>query len=91
MAGADEPFTYMPYFFSDLFDFGFEAVGDISSRLDVFADWQKENDTGVLYYLRDGKVRGVMTCNVWEKLDDARAIIREGRPVTPKDLKGAIA
>ncbi|HOP79416.1 MAG TPA: FAD-dependent oxidoreductase [Armatimonadota bacterium] len=90
MAGVNEPFTYMPYFFSDLFDFGYEAVGDIDSRLDIVTDWQKENDTGVIYYLKDGIVRGVMLCNVWEKLDAAREIIRKGEKMTSEDLRGAI-
>lgn len=57
MAGAHEPFTYLPYFFSDLFEFGYEATGEVDSKMETFADWQKENDTGVIYYLRDGKVR----------------------------------
>jgi len=91
MAGAEEPFTYMPYFFSDLFDFGYEAVGDTDSRLETFADWQEENKTGVVYYLKEGKVRGAMMCNLWDKVDAARALILEGRSVGPDDLRGAIA
>ncbi|MEN6519841.1 MAG: FAD-dependent oxidoreductase [Armatimonadota bacterium] len=90
MAGADEPYTYMPYFFSDLFDFGYEAVGDINSKLETYADWQKQYDTGVIYYLRDGKVRGMMMCNVWERVEDARSIIRNGRQILPEALRGAI-
>lgn len=90
MAGAGEPFTYMPYFFSDLFEFGYEAVGEVSSRLETFADWQKENDTGVIYYLEEGKVRGAMMCNVWDKVPAAREIIRPGKPLSPDDLRGAI-
>jgi 3-phenylpropionate/trans-cinnamate dioxygenase ferredoxin reductase subunit len=90
MAGAHEPFTYMPYFYSDLFEFGYEAVGDVNAELETFADWQKENDTGVIYYLKDGKVRGAMMCNVWGKLDAARELIRKGERVTPEDLRGAI-
>ncbi len=90
MAGAKEPFTYMPYFFSDLFEFGYEAVGDVDARLDTFADWQKENDTGVLYYLRDGKIRGAMMCNVWEKVEAARELIRKGERVTPETMRGLI-
>ena len=31
MAGAREPFTYVPFFFSDLFEFGYEAVGDVDA------------------------------------------------------------
>jgi NADPH-dependent 2,4-dienoyl-CoA reductase/sulfur reductase-like enzyme len=90
MAGAHEPYTHMPYFFSDLFEFGYEAVGEIDSRLETFADWQKENDTGVIYYLKDGKVSGVMMCNVWEKVGAARDLIRKGGPVTKESLRGLI-
>jgi NADPH-dependent 2,4-dienoyl-CoA reductase/sulfur reductase-like enzyme len=90
MAGAHEPFAYMPYFFSDLFEFGYEAVGDVDARLETFADWQKENDTGVVYYLEEGKVRGAMMCNVWDKVDAARELIRKGERVAPEDLRGAI-
>ena len=90
MAGAAEPFTHMPYFFSDLFEFGYEAVGDVDSRLETVPDWQKENDTGVIYYLEDGKVRGMMMCNVWEKVDAARDIIRRGERVSAESLHGAL-
>lgn len=90
MAGAREAFTYQPYFFSDLFEFGYEATGEVDTRLDIFADWQKENHTGVIYYLRDGRVRGVMMCNVWDKLDAARELIRKDERVTPEILRGII-
>ncbi len=90
MAGAREPFTYQPYFFSDLFEFGYEATGEVDSRLETVADWQKENETGVIYYLREGKVRGVMMCNVWDKVEAARALIRKGERMTPDKLRGLI-
>jgi 3-phenylpropionate/trans-cinnamate dioxygenase ferredoxin reductase subunit len=90
MAGAKEEFTYMPYFFSDLFEFGYEAVGEVSTELDIFADWQKENDTGVVYYLRDGRVRGVMMCNVWDRVEQARELIQKGGKTSPDTLRGAI-
>jgi hypothetical protein len=90
MAGANEPFTYMPYFFSDLFEFGYEAVGEVDSRLETVADWKKENDTGVIYYLKDNKVRGVMMCNVWGKVDAARDLIRKRKRLSPEKIRGAI-
>lgn len=90
MAGAGEKFTYQPYFFSDLFEFGYEATGEVDSRLDTFADWQKENETGVIYYLRDSKVRGAMMCNVWDKVEAARELIRKGETVTREQLRGLI-
>jgi len=81
LAGARDAFTYMPYFFSDLFEFGYEAVGEVNSRMETRADWQKPFDTGVIYYLRDGRIRGAMMCNVWEKVEAARALIRRGAGV----------
>lgn len=90
MAGAHEPYTYQPYFFSDLFEFGYEATGEVDSRLETFADWQKENDTGVIYYLREGIVRGVMMCNVWDKVEAARELIRKGEKIPPERLRGLI-
>lgn len=91
MAGAGQAYTYMPYFFSDLFEFGYEAVGQVDSRLDVFADWQEKNKTGVLYYRENGLIRGVMLCNVWGKVEAARDLIRRGKKLTDEDLWGAIA
>jgi len=90
MAGDALPYNYMPFFFSDLFQFGYEAVGDVDARLETFVDWRKENDTGVIYYLRDGKVRGAMMCNVWDKVPAACELIRRGERVTAQDLRGAI-
>lgn len=91
MAGSREPYAYQPFFFSDLFEFGYEATGEVDARLETFADWQKENDTGVVYYLRDGVVRGVMMCNVWDKVEAARGLIRERKVMTPDELRGLIA
>ena len=88
MAGTSVPFTYQPYFFSDLFDFGFEAVGETDSRLETVADWQKENSTGVIYYIKESKIRGVMMCNVWGKVDQARELIRKKDRVVAGDVEG---
>ncbi len=91
MAGANEPYNYMPYFWSYLFEFGYEAVGDVSSRLETFGDWHKENNTGIVYYLDNGKVKGVMACNIYGEMDAARELIRSGRHMSKDDLRGAIS
>lgn len=90
MAGAGEPFGHIPFFFSDLFEFGYEAVGDTDARLKISTDWREENKTGVVYYLRDGLVRGAMMCNLFERVDAARALIQRGERVKPNELRGAI-
>ena len=78
MAGAGEPYRYLPMFYSDLFDLSYEAVGQCDSRLKVVEDWQEEFKRGVLYYLQDGRVRGVLLVDVWEKVAEARRIIEAG-------------
>jgi 3-phenylpropionate/trans-cinnamate dioxygenase ferredoxin reductase subunit len=77
MAGAAKRFEYLPYFYSDLFDLGFEAVGDLDSRFNTFAEWREPFREGVIHYFDQGRVRGVLLWNVWEKVDAARALIRE--------------
>jgi NADPH-dependent 2,4-dienoyl-CoA reductase/sulfur reductase-like enzyme len=92
MAGANESYQYMPYFFSDMFDFGFEAVGNIDSKLETFADWREENEKGVIYYLQGNKIKGIMLCNVWDKIGLARTFIQKGEPVGAiANLKNKIA
>lgn len=94
MAGADEPYDYTPFFWSDILDYGYEAVGETSSRLDMVEDWKDgEVGTGVVYYLKSGQVRGVLLWNVWDSVDKARELIEEtsGSPVSdPESLRGRI-
>ena len=91
MAGQGEPYDYLPYFYSDLFDLGYEAVGELDPRLETFADWKEPFREGVIYYLKDNRVRGVLLWNVWDKVPAARELMAEPGPFAPEDLKGRIA
>lgn len=91
MAGAGERYDHLPYFYSDLFELGYEAVGDTDARLETVEDWQKEPfQKGVVYYLRSGRVRGVLLWNVWDQVPKARELIAEPGPFRPQDLKGRL-
>jgi NADPH-dependent 2,4-dienoyl-CoA reductase/sulfur reductase-like enzyme len=90
MAGANEPYHHLSYFYSDLFELGYEAVGELDSRLDTFADWNIPMKKGVIYYLAGGRVRGVLLWNVWDSVPKARLLIAEPGPFTPADLKGRL-
>jgi 3-phenylpropionate/trans-cinnamate dioxygenase ferredoxin reductase subunit len=70
-----------------LFDLGYEAVGDLDPRLSVCEDWKDPYREGVVYYLRDGRVRGVLLWNVWGQVDAARALVADPGPFRPEDLK----
>jgi 3-phenylpropionate/trans-cinnamate dioxygenase ferredoxin reductase component len=58
MTGASEPYLQLPYFYSDLFELGYEAVGELDPKSIVVADWKEPYQTGVLYYLKEGRLRG---------------------------------
>ncbi len=75
MAGKGSPYTHLPFFYSDLFALGYEAVGELDPRLETESHWKEPFREGVVYYLKDGKVRGVLLWNTWGQVDNARAII----------------
>src|ERR1035437_7582900 len=41
MAGKPEPYNHLPFFYSDMFELGYEAVGEVYSHLETFADWKR--------------------------------------------------
>jgi len=90
MAGQSESYHHLPSFYSDMFELGYEAVGQLDSRLQTFADWKEPNKEGVIYYLRDGRVRGVLLWNVWGQVDAVRALIAEPGPFSSENLKGRL-
>ena len=91
MTGAVLKYDYMPYFFSDLYDFGYEAIGEINSSLETFADWEVENERGIVYYLEKEVICGILLCNVWGKINDARNLLSLRKKMVPKELKSAIS
>ena len=90
MAGAGEPYRHLPSFYSDLFDLGYEAVGELDARLEAFADWKTPFREGVIYYLNSGRVRGVLLWNTWNQVDAARALIAERGPWNAGNLAGRL-
>jgi len=54
------------------------------------ADWKQPYREGVVYYLQDGRVRGVLLWNVWGKVDAARELIGSPGRFRPENLKGRL-
>jgi NADPH-dependent 2,4-dienoyl-CoA reductase/sulfur reductase-like enzyme len=90
MAGASDEYHYLPFFYSDLFDLGYEAVGELNPGYEVYSDWQEPFRKGVVYYLKDDRVRGVLLWNVWDQVDAARSLIEQDEPIRPEALKGRL-
>jgi NADPH-dependent 2,4-dienoyl-CoA reductase/sulfur reductase-like enzyme len=82
MAGANEPYDHLPFFYSDLFELGYEAVGEVDSRRETIAHWVDENRQGVVCYLDDERhPRGFLLWDVWGKVDAATDLIRAAQPI----------
>ncbi len=90
MAGDRTPYHHLPFFYSDLFDLGYEAVGELDSRLETVADWTEPHRKGVIYYQRDGRVTGVLLWDVWDQVENARHLIRERVDMKAGEAKGIL-
>jgi 3-phenylpropionate/trans-cinnamate dioxygenase ferredoxin reductase component len=90
MAGQPEPYDHLPSFYSDLFDLGYEAVGEVDSRLETKAEWDEPYRKGVITYRRDDRVRGVLLWNVWDQLDAARALIAGTGAIHAAETRGEL-
>jgi NADPH-dependent 2,4-dienoyl-CoA reductase/sulfur reductase-like enzyme len=87
MAGAEEPYNHLPFFYSDLFELGYEAVGDLDSRHDTVEQWETPTRKGIVTYVdADRRPRGVLLWDTWGKVDDARERIKAGEPVEGAEL-----
>jgi 3-phenylpropionate/trans-cinnamate dioxygenase ferredoxin reductase component len=69
---------------------GYEAVGELNPRLETVSKWKEPYREGIVYYLRAGRVRGVLLWNVWEKVEIARSLISGARTFTSAELDSAI-
>ena len=88
MAGADEPYDHLPFFYSDLFELGYEAVGELDSRLETVAEWAEPHRKGVVCYQdAEGRPRGFLLWDVWGKVDAATDLIRAAAPVGNERLR----
>ncbi len=91
MAGQSDIYSHQPYFYSDLFDLGYEAVGELDAGLDIVEDWKDPFRKGVIYYLRDGRVRGVLLWNTWGQVAAATQLIAEKSQQSRSTLLGRIS
>jgi NADPH-dependent 2,4-dienoyl-CoA reductase/sulfur reductase-like enzyme len=90
MAGDPVTYHHLPFFYSDLFEFGYEGVGELDSRHEMVSDWKEEFREGVVYYLNVGRVRGVLLWNTWGQVDAARKLIAEKGPFTAESVRGRL-
>jgi 3-phenylpropionate/trans-cinnamate dioxygenase ferredoxin reductase subunit len=88
MAGAQVEYSLLPRVYSTLFDLEYDAVGLLDPALETKVDWQEENKKGVVYYLLNQRVRGVLFWNIPGQIDAARALITSGEPLNKDNMLG---
>jgi 3-phenylpropionate/trans-cinnamate dioxygenase ferredoxin reductase component len=90
MAGASEPYDHLPFFYSDMFDLGYEAVGRLDARLETVASWKTPFREGVVYYLEGDRVRGVLLWGIFGQVEAATRLVAGEGPVRRDALADAI-
>jgi 3-phenylpropionate/trans-cinnamate dioxygenase ferredoxin reductase component len=84
--GGTDRYTRLPYFFSDQYDLGMEYVGHSDTSDDVVVRGSLEDRQFVAFWHRNGIVTAAMNVNVWDVVDELKAIISSGRPRDPARL-----
>ena len=79
MAGGDEAYDRMPYFFTDQYDLGMEYVGHGAPGDEVVTRGDVAGRVFKAYWLRDGVVAAAMQVNDWDASDEIRAAV--GKPL----------
>ena len=88
MAGEKLPYDHFPFFYSDLFEMGYEALGDLHKEAEIVEDWIEPYQKGAVVYLEEQRVRGAIFWNLWDKVDLGREVIAEGKSFTTDSIKG---
>ena len=93
MAGAGVPYDHLPFFYSDLFELGYEAVGELDARLDTVAEWAEPLRRGVVAYLDPRRHAGPgASCSgtLFGRVPAIREAIAAGEPLSAGTLVGLI-
>ena len=88
MLGTPGEYAELPYFFTDQYDLGMEYVGHAPSFERVVFRGDVAGREFVAFWLdRDDRVLAGMNVNVWDVLDDVKALIRSRAPVDVGKLR----
>jgi 3-phenylpropionate/trans-cinnamate dioxygenase ferredoxin reductase subunit len=87
MAGESTAYEHTPFFWSDLFDDGYEATGELDTSLTVVEDSSEDGGAEVVQYVRDGSVRGVLLWNTWDSVENAQDLIGRTRESPVEDAQ----
>jgi 3-phenylpropionate/trans-cinnamate dioxygenase ferredoxin reductase subunit len=79
--GRHDPYTLLPYFFSDQYDLGLEYVGNSLPDDEVVIRGDLASREFIAFYHRDGVVSAAMPVNTWDVIDDLKPVVSGQRPI----------
>lgn len=78
LAGAEEEYEELPYFFTDQYDLGMEYVGHASAEDDVVVHGSLEDREFRAFWMRDGEVVAAMHVNDWDAGEAIKEAVESG-------------
>jgi 3-phenylpropionate/trans-cinnamate dioxygenase ferredoxin reductase subunit len=87
--GHHDVYDRLPYFFSDQYDLGLEYVGHGRADDAVVVRGDVDDGKFIAFWQRDGVVTAAMNVNVWDVVDDLKAIVGNGLPIEADRLSDA--
>lgn len=87
LAGKSEVYDRLPYFYSDQYDLGLEYVGYATEWDDVVFRGDPEAMEFIAFWVQDGRVVAAMNCNVWDVVEDLKALISSRATVDAAALR----
>jgi 3-phenylpropionate/trans-cinnamate dioxygenase ferredoxin reductase subunit len=86
MLGRHEPYTRVPYFYSDQYDVGMEYSGHAPSWDEVIVRGDLEGRQFVAFWVKDGRVAAGMNVNIWDVSGQISELVASRRVVDTKKL-----
>ncbi|WP_342778897.1 NAD(P)/FAD-dependent oxidoreductase [Nocardioides humi] len=85
MLGGDEPYTRLPYFFTDQYDLGMEYVGHGAGYDDLVVRGDLAARQASVLWLRGDRVVAGMHLNDWDAIEPLRAVVGVGATDAVRD------
>jgi 3-phenylpropionate/trans-cinnamate dioxygenase ferredoxin reductase component len=86
MLGRHEPYTRVPYFYSDQYDVGMEYSGHAPSWDEVIFRGDAEAREFIVFWVKDGRVAAGMNVNIWDVSGEISDLVASRRTVDTKKL-----
>ncbi len=84
MAGADEPYDHLSYFFTNVFDLGINVIGRTANAESAVVSGELGAGRSIVYCVEDDRLAGTILINAAGAMEDCRRLV--ARRPTVKEL-----